>query len=64
LLTADERRRKADKLITMIRELREPPCSHRHWSIGRRKRRTKNQRIPEASDRDLPVLDESRNLKI
>jgi hypothetical protein len=48
LLTEEERRRKADELIQMIRELREPPtCSPRRWSIdGKRRLRSLNRASP------------------
>jgi Bacteriophage Sf6, terminase small subunit-like len=38
LLTEEERRRKADELIAMIRELKRRRCSRRHWSIAGKKR--------------------------
>jgi antitoxin component of MazEF toxin-antitoxin module len=40
LLSEDERRRKADELIAMIRELKEPPMQPRRWSIAGKRRRT------------------------
>jgi hypothetical protein len=60
LLSEDERRRKADELIAIIRELKEPPMQPPTWSTAPKKPLTMNQRIPEGLDRDLHVGDERR----
>jgi hypothetical protein len=47
LLTEEERRRRAEKLISMIRELREPPPGPRPWFIAGKKRQRKlNRALP------------------
>ena len=55
-LTEEERRRKADELIAMIRELREPQMQRPALVYPPRKRRMRKYRIREASDRELPLL--------
>jgi hypothetical protein len=52
LLSEDERRRKADELIAMIRELKEPRCSRRHWSIVPKRRLTSQGRAGSVGNLD------------
>ena len=58
LLTEDERRRKADEIIAMIRELKQPPMTPPPLIYGPEEPPEGEPAIPEASDRDLPVCDE------